>query len=61
MLKRHMCLLTLSRHCAVREKLTTILIEKMPLRLIIRWCGQYKMQTTQKCRLGTKYRMQTAD
>ena len=32
MLKRHMCLLTLSRHCAVREKLTTILIEKMPLR-----------------------------
>ena len=32
MLKRHMCLLTLPRHCAVPEKLTTILIEKMPLR-----------------------------
>ena len=45
------------RHCIVPETLTTILIEKCHYVMIMRWCGQYKMLTTQKCRLSTKRRL----
>ena len=58
MLKRHICLLTLPRHCVVPETLTTILIEKCSYVMVMRWCGQHKIQTAQ-CRLGTKHRLQT--
>ena len=47
MLKHHICLLTLPRHCVVPETLTTILIKKKcHYVMVMRWCGLYKVQTT---------------
>ena len=52
MLRHHICLLTLPRHCVVPETLTTILIKKMPLR----HGHRYKMQNGD-CGLTTKRKL----
>ena len=54
-----MCLLTLPRHCAVPEKLTTILIEKMPLR--DDHARVRSIQNADYTQMWTRYKIQNAD